>query len=544
VFVTWAPVKTVTVQAMTALAKATVIVVSLALLSGCDGRPTEQAESSRPPSSSDVPPPLVAAMPLPDNAVENAVAKLDGLAEDLMSKSGIPGMAVAVVHGGKTVYAKGFGVKDVRNGDGADNRVDPDTVFQLASLSKPLGATVVAHQVGLDAIRWDTPIVEKLPWFALSDPAVTRMVTIGDMFSHRSGLPDHAGDLLEDMGYDRRYVLERLRQLPLAEFRTSYAYTNFGLTAGAEAVAVGAGKSWEDLSQDVLYHPLGMASTSSRFDEYAARPDRAVGHIHVDGTYQPRYIRDPQPEAPAGGVSSSVGDLTHWLTMVLANGSYDGRQIVDAKALLPAVTPQIVASPASEPAMRSGFYGYGFNVGTTSAARMQLSHSGAFELGSGTNFVILPSADVAIVALTNATPSGVPETLTAEFADLVQFGEVREDWYKLYSEAFVAMEAPVGELAGKKPPANPAPPGPLSGYVGTYGNDYWGPARVTEKDGGLTLALGPKLVVPLQHWDGNVFTFSFVTENAPPGTISKATFDGDKLTLEYYDQEGRGTFTR
>ena len=51
----------------------------------------------------------------------------------------------------------------------------------------------------------------------------------------------------------------------------------------------------------------------------------------------------------------------------------------------------------------------------------------------GTNFVILPSADVAIVALTNATPIGVPETLTAEFADLVQFGEVREDWYKLYS---------------------------------------------------------------------------------------------------------------
>ena len=66
--------------------------------------------------------------------------------------------------------AKGFGVKDVRNGDGADNKVDPDTVFQLASLSKPLGATVVAHQVGENAISWDTPIVDKLPWFALSDP--------------------------------------------------------------------------------------------------------------------------------------------------------------------------------------------------------------------------------------------------------------------------------------------------------------------------------------------------------------------------------------
>ena len=76
--------------------------------------PPTQAELSAPPTLSDVLPPLVPAMALPDNAVENAVAKLDGMAEDLMRESGIPGMAVAVVHGGKTVYAKGFGVKDVR----------------------------------------------------------------------------------------------------------------------------------------------------------------------------------------------------------------------------------------------------------------------------------------------------------------------------------------------------------------------------------------------------------------------------------------------
>ena len=483
-------------------------------------------------------------MPLPENAVDDAVAKLDGLAEDLMKKSGLPGMSVAVVHGGKTVYAKGFGVKDVRNGDDPMNKVDPDTVFQLASLSKPLGATVVAHQVGENAISWDTPIVEKLPWFALSDPTVTKMVTVGDMYSHRSGLPDHAGDLLEDVGYDRRYVLDHLRNYPLAPFRISYAYTNFGLTAGAEAVAVDAGKSWEDLSQDVLFRPLGMTSTSSRFDEFEARPNRALGHIHVDGKYAPDYVRDPQPEAPAGGVSSSANDVTHWLKMVLANGDYDGKRIVDPKALLPAVTPQIVSSPASEPAMRSGFYGFGFNVGSTSGARMQLSHSGAFELGAGTNVLILPSADVAIVALTNGTPSGVPEALTAEFADLVQFGEIREDWYKLYNAAFVAMEQPVGSLVGEQPPANPKPPAPLASYVGEYANDFWGPARVTEKDGGLELALGPKLVVPLKHWDGNVFSVSFVTENSPPGSISKATFDGKRLVLEYYDEFGKGTFAR
>jgi CubicO group peptidase (beta-lactamase class C family) len=520
------------------------LAASLTFVAGCDSAPTEEPTSTQASPvkpQSDIPPPLVPAMPLPDGAVDKAVAQLDRMADDLLSKSGIPGMAVAVVHGGKTVYAKGFGVTDVKTGA----KVNPDTVFQLASLSKPLGATVVAHQVSQGAIGWDTPIVSALPWFALSDPAVTQMVTVGDLYSHRSGLPDHAGDLLEDLGYDRRAVLERLRRLPLAPFRDSYAYTNFGVTAAAEAVATGAGKPWEALSEEVLYRPLGMSSTSSRFADYEARPDRAVGHIHVDGHYEPQYVRNADAESPAGGASSSVDDLAKWLTMVLADGKAGGQQIIKPDALLPAVTPQSVSSPASEPAMRTGFYGFGFNVGTSSAARVELSHSGAFELGSGTNFLILPSADVAIVALTNATPAGVPEALTAQFADLVQFGEVREDWYGLYNKAFADMGKPLGSLVGKQPPANPAPSAPPASLAGVYNNDFWGPAEVTEAGGTLGLKVGPGGEVwPLKQWDGNVFTFSFVSENSPPGSVSKATFDGNRLTLEYFDEEHNGVFVR
>ena len=525
-----------------ALAMLTVLVAGC----GADTTPSSPSSSSPPTAgqAGDTPPPLVPAMPLPENAVDDAVARLDELAGDLMRKSGIPGMAVAVVHAGKTVYAKGFGVKNATLPDDPGNRVDPDTVFQLASVSKSLAATVVAHQVGVKSVDWNTPIVAKLPWFALSDPAVTPMVTIGDMMSHRSGLPDHAGDQLEDLGYDRRQVLEKLREYPLDPFRISYAYTNFGFTAGAETAAVAAGKPWENLAADVLFTPLGMTTASYRYADFALRPDRAVGHIHVDGSYQPRYIRNADAEGPAGGASASVQDMTHWLAMMLADGSYQGKQIVDRAALLPAVTPQIVSSPATEPAMRSGFYGFGFNVGTTSAARTELSHSGAFELGAGTNVLILPSADVAIVALTNATPIGVPETLTAEFADLVQFGEIRQDWYGLYRKAFEEMDAPVGSLVGKTPPSDPAPPAPLQTYTGTYRNGFWGAATVSEVNGALRLRLGTTLDVELRHWDGNVFTFAFVTENAPPGTVSTATFDGDKLTLEYYDEDKMGTFTR
>jgi len=531
---------------LVALRPLVAITAIAAAVAGCgaDQAAAPTSTSTRAEPAGDTPPQLAVAVPLPDDAVGKAVARLDGLAGDLMKSSGVPGMAVAVVHGGKTVYAKGFGVKNATQPAGPDNAVDPDTVFQVASVSKSLSASVVAQQVGAKTVDWNTPIVSQLPWFALSDPAVTSMVSIGDMMSHRSGLPDHAGDMLEDLGADRRQVLEKLREFPLDPFRISYAYTNFGFTTGAEATAAAAHKPWEDLAADVLFRPLGMTTASYRYADFERRPDRAVGHIRVDGTFAPRYVRDADAQAPAGGASASVHDMTRWLTMILGNGSIDGKQIVDPAALLPALTPQSVSDRATEPAARSGFYGYGFNVSTTAAARMALTHSGGFELGAGSNILILPSADVAIVALTNATPIGVPETLTAEFADLVQFGEIKQDWKTLYQNAFEKIDAPVGSLVGKQPPADPAPAAPLASYVGTYRNDFWGPASVTELDGKLRLRLGQKLDVELRHWNGNEFTFAFVTENAPPGTLSKATFDGPRLTLEYYDDEGKGVFTR
>ncbi|OBJ48632.1 serine hydrolase [Mycobacterium sp. 1423905.2] len=522
-------------------AKAAIVALVLALV-GCNpARPV----ANPPASSSTLPPGEVSAVDIPESRINDAIAKVDGLVADLMKNSGIPGMAVAVVHGGKTVYAKGFGVKDVAKGDAAGNKVDPDTVFQLASLSKSVGASVIAHQVTDKAITWDTPVAAKLPSFALSDPYVTSHVTVADLYSHRSGLPDHAGDPLEDLGYDRQQVLGSLKLLPLAPFRITYAYTNFGVTAAAEAVAAAAGKSWEDLSDEVLYRPMGMASTSSRFADFIARPNHAVNHVKVGDKWEARFQRDPDAQSPAGGVSSSINDMARWLTMVSANGTYNGQRIASPEALLPAYTPQIVSSPPKTPKDRAGFYGHGFDVSVTSSGRTQYSHSGAFELGAATNFVVLPSADLAIIALTNAAPVGVPETLTADFMDLVQYGQVREDWATLYKNAFAAMSAPQGALVGKQPPANPAPARPLADYVGVYANDYWGPATVTDHDGRLQLALGPKnFTVDLTHWDGDTFTFGLSTENAPPGTISQAVFSGATLNLEYYDDNKLGTFTR
>src|SRR6476660_7962369 len=191
--------------------------------------------------------------------VTHAVQEVEKLAQKQIDQNAVPGLAIAVVFQDKVVYAKGFGVRDVNT----KAPVEADTVFQLASVSKPIGSTVVAELVGEGKISWDSKLSALDPTFEMFDPWVTRQITVRDMYAHRSGLPDHAGDLLEDLGFTRAEILHRLRyQHPDSSFRSHYAYTNFGMTEGAVAAVKAYNVEWENASEQKLYRPLGMSSTS------------------------------------------------------------------------------------------------------------------------------------------------------------------------------------------------------------------------------------------------------------------------------------------
>src|SRR5215475_10477960 len=262
--------------------------------------------------------------------VDQAVQELEKRVQQAIQNKVVPGLAIAVVFQDKVVYAKGFGVREV----GKPEKVDADTVFQLASVSKPIGATVVAALVSEGKIAWDSKISDLDPTFAMYDPWVTREITIRDLYAHRSGLPAHAGDLLEDLGYDRAQVLYRLRfQKPDSSCRSHYAYTNFGMTAAAVAAAKAYDLDWANASEQKLYKPLGMHSTSSRYSDFIARTNKAVGHVLVNGKWVHKLQRNPDAQSPAGGVSSSVSDVAQWLRLYIAHGQFNGRQMVDEKAL-------------------------------------------------------------------------------------------------------------------------------------------------------------------------------------------------------------------
>jgi CubicO group peptidase (beta-lactamase class C family) len=457
-------------------------------------------------------------------------------------------LAIAVVAGDAVVYLKGFGVRQA----GTQQTVDADTVFQLASVSKPIAATVVAAVVGDGVVTWDDHIVAHDPAFQMYDPWVTREVTLRDMFAHRSGLPDHAGDLLEDLGYDRAQVLHRLRyQRPDSSFRSAYAYTNFGLTEAAGAAAHAVGTTWEDISAQRLYQPLGMAATSSRFVDYQAAPNRALTHVLVDGRYTPRYVRDPDAESPAGGVSSTVRDLAQWLRLQLGGGRVDGRQVVAADALAETHRPQIVSRAPQDPLDRAGFYGLGWNVGYDGQGRVRWSHSGAFAYGAATAVYVVPAEQLGIVVLTNAAPVGAPEVLAESFLDLALEGRITRDWAALAGPVFAAMnESPYGRgVDYTRPPADRQPPLAAASYVGTYASDLYGDAEVAVEGDGLVVRLGPaRMAYPLWHYDRDVFAYQPVGENAygPSGVTFQLgpSQTASSMTLENFDLHGQGTFTR
>ena len=486
-----------------------------------------------------------------DASVRQAAAQLDTLVPQWMARTGVPGVAVSVVHGGRTVYARGFGVRRVDEAA----RVDADTAFPLASVSKSLAATVMAARIPPDA-GWDTPIQQLLPTFGLAYPDAqdNARLTLGDLFAHRSGLPDHAGDQLEDLGYGRTEVLARLRHARLNPYG-SYAYTNFGLTAAAEALARSLGTDWATLSEQALYQPLGMTHTSSRHADLQARSNRAWGHVQANlsydsyGTQPARYVvqqpqRQPDAQSPAGGASASAADMARWMALVLAGGRWQGQQLLDPVALQAA----LAARPG-------GTYGYGFNVGPDPHGHPSVSHSGAFLLGAHTAFILWPEANLGITVLTNAQPRGLAEAIALAFGELAlgdaADGVLTADWLAVMQGRMRGLYQPLGQYAGQPPPETPAPPQPLARYAGRYTNAYYGSAQVTPNADGKTLdlVLGPaKVLHRLRHWSGDSFVFELQGENAPPGSVSAVRFAPDErayMQIEYYAEDlTRGRFDR
>ena len=496
---------------------------------------------SRPANAEDAPHSHVA-----PERIQSALRKVEELANETL-RTGIPGIAIAVVHDDQVVYLRGFGVREA----GKPERIDADTVFQLASVSKPITSTVLAALVGEGRVGWDDRVIDHDHQFRMYDAFVTHELRLRDLLCHRSGLPDHWGDLIEDLGYSRDEVLRRARfQPPASSFRAQYAYTNFGYSEAAYAAAKASRKSWENLAAAKLFGPLGMTSTSFRFADYANAKNRALLHVLVDGKWIAKNTRQPDAQAPAGGASSTLNDLVRWMRLQLNDGKLEGRELISASALAETHTPQMLLSFSPEQG-RLGSYGLGWNVSIERGGRAFWKHSGSFSLGMRTEVALLPSEKLGIVVLSNAGPTGVPEGLVESFYDLVLDNKLQRDWMEFANRMF--QEEIKRELGLERdyihPPTEPMPPLALTAYIGKYANKLFGPIELVEEQGKLILRIGPKpMVFELRHYDRDVFLYQPVGESAggPSGVCFSIdpTRQADRVLIENLNLHGQGTFTR
>ena len=270
-----------------------------------------------------------------------------------------------------------------------------------------------------------------------------------------------------------------------------------------------------------------------------------------NGEWEAAFVRRPDAQSPAGGVSSSVNDLAQWLRLQLRSGAVGDRQLIDAEALSETHRPQIAASRPANANDRTWFYGLGWNVSYDDRGRLKLGHTGAFALGAATHVTIYPNDQLAMAVLTNAYPIGVAEGLADSFFDILLHGTATNDWVKIWMDRFARIFPPL-----PPPPTAPSdavPPLPDTAYVGSYRNSYYGVVRVSADtagaSGSLAMTIGPQdQRFSLRHFDGNVFLYDTVGENA--GGAAKVAFDigsdgrAGSVTVENLDEEGLGTFRR
>lgn len=438
------------------------------------------------------------------------IEDFDAYSEQIFEKSGVPGMAVAVVKDDAVIYLRCFGVKNITTRE----PVTPHTRFQLASVSKSFTSATIASLVGEGELSWDDEVTSLNPAFQLSDPWVSEQVTIRDLLSHRTGLPEYGGDDLQHLGFNRSEIIHQLRYVPLTgEFRSSYGYSNIGITSAAEAAAAKTGTQWEDLIAERIFIPAGMTNTSARFIDFETAADRVDTYPVTNGTPTPGPFFNDDVNTAAGGVSSTITDMTRYLRLQLGGGSIDGVQVIDARALQETHSPQNIKRFGND---SIDMYALGWEF-IAEDGRVRVEHGGDLTSGVSTYVTLWPDENMGIVVLTNGFPGGfiLKKGVISAWDDLYFTGAIQTDGY---AEAEAAINAAMQPGASQISPfdvlpsapagADAAPARPLDAYTGSYTQDYFGTVRVETNDTGDGLLLyAGHLTEPfvLAPYDGDTF---------------------------------------
>ncbi len=470
---------------------------------------------------------------------QETISDLEALAREAVDAWTLPGLGLAIVRGGKVVFAEGFGLRNVED----ELPMGPDTLFAIGSSSKAFTTTVLATLVEEGRLQWDEPLRSYIPHFRLRDPVASERLTPRDLVTHRSGLPRH--DLLWYNFNEgtRAELVARLAYLEAnADLRQRFQYNNLMFAAAGFLAESLTGGTWEQAVRERIFQPLGMERSNfsvedSKADVEFAYPYRLEAGGSEDGdseaggsedgyTLERIPFRRLDLMGPAGSINSTLNEMAHWLAMNLGGGSVGTKKVLGAAALAELHRPQMATGRAAAgPELSTGAYAMGWFVDTYRGHR-RIHHGGAID-GFDTALMLFPDDDLGLVAFTNRS-SGVPELLCRHAVDQI-LGLEPIDWLgKALGRRDAAREASKvarekkGEgtrRTGTQPSHSP------EDYSGDYTHPGYGALSVSLVGDRLAFHFN-NITTPLEHWHYEVWNGLEVEED-PTFHNMKLLFRGD-----------------
>lgn len=389
----------------------------------------------------------------------------------------VPGLAIGIIKDNDVVFMHGYGVTSLNS----NSKITPETVFPIASCTKTFTAACIGILVDEGKLQWNDKVIKYLPDFKLSDPWITKELTISDLLCHRSGLGTFDGDLLwYGTDYSRKEIIDKMQYYPIKnDFRIQFGYQNIMYLVAGMIIEKVSGESWDKFVKDKIFNSLSMQNSSSSIikmqlnDDYA-RPhlgNRTVPLLNLDNI------------GSAGSVNSSIQDMLNWVQMWINKGEWNGKIIISQDVYQTATSPKIMISNNSEES-----YGFGWYIGTVEGEKV-IYHGGGIS-GYKSSVYILPDRKIGIVILTNRITyfnQEITDLIIEKFLypGKINWSEADKYLFTKRMSSDLDNERDNGEKTRSKIPTD------FSKYEGTYKDNIYGEAIINQKNGQPFLKLLP-----------------------------------------------------
>jgi CubicO group peptidase (beta-lactamase class C family) len=438
-----------------------------------------------------------------------------------------PGVAIGIVKEGKVVLLKGYGVCEANKAE----KVDEHTLFMIGSNTKAFTGTLLALLEQEQRCSLQDKVQKWLPDFQMKDAWIAKELNLTDIVSHRIGMETFQGDFMYwTSNLSTQQAIEKFGKLtPQYGFRTKWGYCNLGFTIAGECIQKISGKSWADLLKEKIFTPLAMNRTIALSANISQATNTAKAHTVVENQLKLLPYCKIDNLAPAGSISSSVADMSHWLLAQLDSGKYQGNTVIPFNALQTTREPQSILGRTGHRFNKKHYalYALGWEL-EDYEGREIISHTGGVN-GFVTSVTLVPEEKLGIVILTNTDENGLFVSLKDEILDAYLQLPYRnyDDLYFKSATRRNQQNAEIIKALRDTARMQPKPIVALKSFEGKYQHEVYGTIDIKQTGSQLTMYFEhhPNLQGKLESLGGTRFlctysdpvfgirTIPFVVEN-------------------------------